>query len=75
MDLASQAYLDDFTQVLNQCQRVVLGQPLDAEMELVLLAFAVPDVPHIGYQLESVQSILLPRLWRAVNVMSEREFE
>ena len=64
--MLSQAYLDNLPQVLDKRQRVVLSKPLDAVMELVLLALAISDIPHVGYQLESVQSILLPGLQSAV---------
>ena len=41
---------------------MVLGQPLDTAVELLLLPFAVPDVTHVSNELQGVQRILLPSL-------------
>ena len=60
--LANQADLDNLRKILDQCCRVMLGQPLDTGLKLLLVALPVSDVTQVSYQLHCVQSILLPSL-------------
>lgn len=42
---------------------MVLGQPLDTGVELLLIALAIPDVTQMSNELQGVQRVLLPSLY------------
>ena len=47
---------------------MVLGQPLDTGVELLLIALAIPDVTQMSNELQGVQRVLLPSLYHTVMI-------
>ena len=62
---AEWAHLNYLLKVGNQGQWVLLPHPGYTVVEQFLLALATSDISQVGYKLQGVQGILLPRLQAA----------